>query len=238
MGFHSNSALGIMLQVDPFTGEPADASPAFARARGGEFGVRSVALRGLQTTATAWYLDFDSELIYVGDSGSTEAGPASRRMGLEITNYIYPNRWITMDLDVSFSRARFLDVPADEAFVPGALNRVISGGLAVNPPAAISAGPFGSLRLRHFGPRPLLEDNSRTSKSTSIVNGEAGYTVLQSDSADAGRLQSLQRRSLGHRLFLRVPTAGRARAGGRPPLPRRDSTFRAARVARVVLRQA
>ena len=52
LGFHSNSGLGITLQVDPFTGEPADTSPAFARANGAEFGVRTVALRGLQTTAT------------------------------------------------------------------------------------------------------------------------------------------------------------------------------------------
>ena len=58
-----------------------------------------------------WYLGFDSELIYVGDSGSTEEGPASRRIGVEITNYIYPNRWVAMDLDLSFSRARFVDVP-------------------------------------------------------------------------------------------------------------------------------
>ncbi len=175
LGFHSNSGLGVTLQIDPFSGEPADASPAFARAHGGEFGVRTVALRGLQATATVWYLGFDSELIYVGDSGSTEAGPASRRMGVEITNYVYPNRWTTMDLDLSFSRARFLDVPAGEGFVPGALNRVVSGGIAVNPPADVSAGAFGSLRLRHFGPRALIEDNSVTSRSTSIVNGELGY---------------------------------------------------------------
>jgi hypothetical protein len=175
LGFHSNSALGITLQVDPFTGEPAPASPTFARAQGAEFGVRTVALRGVQTTATVWYLDFDSELFYVGDSGSTVAGPPSRRTGVEITNYIYPHPWTALDLDVSFSRARFLEVPTGEDFVPGALNRVISAGIAVNPPATVSAGLFGSLRLRHFGPRPLLEDNSRTSKSTSIVNGEVGY---------------------------------------------------------------
>jgi hypothetical protein len=137
--------------------------------------VRTVALRGLQTTATLWYLDFDSELIYVGDSGSTEEGPASRRLGLEITNYIYPHPWVNLDLDVSFSRARFLDVPAGEDFVPGALNRVISAGIGVNPPGGVRSGPFGSLRLRHFGPRPLIEDNSVKSKATSIVNGEVGY---------------------------------------------------------------
>jgi len=177
LGFHSNSALGIVLQVDPLTGEPATASPPFARAHGGEFGVRSVAVRGLQTTATVWYLGFDSELIYVGDSGSTEEGPATRRMGVEITNYIYPNRWTSIDLDLSFSRARFLDVPAGEDFVPGALNRVIATGLSVNPPAGVARGPFGSLRLRHFGPRPLLEDNSVKSRATSIVNGEIGYQL-------------------------------------------------------------
>ena len=179
MGYHSNSALGINLRVNPFTGEPAEASPPFARAQGAEVGVRTVALRGLQTTVTAWYLGFDSELIYVGDSGSTQAGPASRRMGLEITNYIYPNRWTTMDLDLSFSRARFLNVPAGEDFLPGALNRVISGGVAINPPAGIHSGPFGSVRLRHFGPRSLIEDNSRKSQATSIVNGEVGYKLSE-----------------------------------------------------------
>jgi hypothetical protein len=175
LGFHSNSGLGVVLQVDPATGDPVTSSPAFARANGAEFGVRTVAVKGLQTTATFWYLGFDSELIYVGDSGSTEEGPASRRLGVEITNYIYPHPWVNLDIDVSFSRARFIDVPEGEDFVPGALNRVISAGVAVNPPAGVSQGPFGGIRLRHFGPRPLIEDNSVESKSTSIVNGEVGY---------------------------------------------------------------
>jgi hypothetical protein len=175
LGFHSNSGLGVTLQVDPFTGEPASTSPAFARAQGAEFGVRTVALRGVQTTATVWYLGFDSELIYVGDSGSTQEGPATRRTGIEITNYIYPHPWLAADLDISFSRARFVDVAAGEAFVPGALNRVISAGIGVTPPRGVSAGPFGSLRIRHFGPRPLIEDNSVQSKATSILNGEVGF---------------------------------------------------------------
>ena len=175
MGFHSNSGLGVVLQVDPATGEPVASSPPFARSKGGEFGFRNVAVRKLQTTATLWYLDFDSELIYVGDSGSTEEGPPSRRYGLEITNYFYPNPWVALDVDIAFSHARFLDVPEDEAYVPGALNRVISGGIAINPPAGMSKGPFAGFRIRHFGPRPLLEDNSVKSKSTSIFNGEIGY---------------------------------------------------------------
>ena len=175
MGFHSNSGLGVTLKVDPFTGEPATAAPPFARAKGAEFGVRTVALKGVQTTATVWYLGFDSELIYVGDSGSTVEGPASRRTGVEITNYIYPHPWLALDVDLSFSRARFVGVPVGEDFVPGALNRVISAGIGLNPPAGVPAGVFGSLRLRHFGPRPLMGDNSVASNATSIVNGEVGF---------------------------------------------------------------
>jgi hypothetical protein len=175
MGFHSNAGLGVVLTVDPLTGDPTTASPPFARSRGGEFGLRTVAFRRMQATATVWYLDFDSELIYVGDSGSTEEGPASRRLGVELTNYIYPNPWLALDVDLSFSRARFRGVPEGEDFVPGALNRVVSAGIAVNPPAGVASGAFGGLRLRHFGPRPLLEDNSIKSKQTSIVNGELGY---------------------------------------------------------------
>jgi hypothetical protein len=175
LGYHSNSALGIVLHVDPFTGEPATPAPAFSRAQGAELGMRTVAIKGLQTTVTGWYLDFDSELIYVGDSGSTDIGPATRRTGVEITNYVYPNPWLSLDLDLSLSRARFVDVPADERFVPGALNRVISAGIALNPPASVPSGMFGSLRLRHFGPRPLVENGSVESRQTSIVNGEIGY---------------------------------------------------------------
>lgn len=173
-GFHSNSGLGIMLRTDPTTGDPATPAPPFAQARGAEIGVRTVAIRGLQSTATLWYLGFDSELVYVGDSGSTEAGPASRRTGLEITNYVYPNRWTAIDLDLSFSRARYTGVPQGQNFIPGALNRVLSGGVAVNPPAGVPAGPFGSVRVRHFGPRSLVEDNSVRSRATTIVNGELG----------------------------------------------------------------
>lgn len=177
LGYHSNSGLGLLAHVDPITGEPATSSPAFARANGAEVGVRTVALNRLQTTVTLWYLGFDSELIYVGDSGSTEEGPASRRYGLELTNYFYPTRWVAADLDLAVSKARFQDVPPGEDYVAGSLNRVISGGVSVNPPAGVRRGPFGSLRLRHFGPRPLIEDNSMQSASTTIVNGEVGYKL-------------------------------------------------------------
>ena len=40
-------------------------------------------------------------------------------------------------------------------------------------------GWFGSLRWRYFGPRPLIEDNSVRSQSTSLVNARIGYAVAK-----------------------------------------------------------
>jgi len=57
--------------------------------------------------------------------------------------------------------------------IPGALDRVISAGVTIEPRKLV----FGSLRVRHFGPRPLIEDRSVNSKNTTIWNGEVGYRL-------------------------------------------------------------
>jgi hypothetical protein len=56
--------------------------------------------------------------------------------------------------------------------VPGALDRVISGGVTMGGQPV-----FGSVRVRHFGPRPLIEDASVQSESTTLWNAELGYRV-------------------------------------------------------------
>ena len=193
LGYHSNDARGATITVDPKTGEPADRLTPLVRARGAEVGVRTVRIRGLQSTAALWYLGFDSELLFIGDAGITEASRPSRRFGVEWTNYARLNRWLTTEADVSFSRARFADAGPAGDFIPGALDRVVSGGVTVEPDRRV----FGSLRLRHFGPRPLIEDARVTSTSTTIWNGEVGthlsrrmrltlelFNVFDSDAAD------------------------------------------------------
>jgi outer membrane receptor protein involved in Fe transport len=118
-----------------------------------------------------WYLGFDSELLFIGDAGITEASRPSRRVGVEWTNYARLNSWLTAELDVSFSRAKFTDDDPGGNHIPGALDRVVSGAVTAEPKNPV----FGSIRLRHFGPRPLIEDASVTSDSTTIWNGEIGY---------------------------------------------------------------
>jgi hypothetical protein len=171
MGFHSNDARGGVIRVDPLTGEPVDRVTPLVRAKGAELGVRTVRVRGLQSTLSLWYLGIDSELVFVGDAGTTEAGRPSRRVGVEWTNYWRLRPWLTADADLSFSRAEFTDIDPAGQRIPGALARVISGGLMVEPRQEI----FGSLRVRHFGPRPLVENASVRSSGTTLWNGELGY---------------------------------------------------------------
>jgi hypothetical protein len=172
-GFHSNDARGATIRVEPITGLPANRVTPLVRAKGAEVGLRTVQLRGVQSTVALWYLGLDSELLFVGDAGTTKAGRPSRRAGLEWTNYARLGPWLTVDGDLAFSRARFTDGDPAGIYIPGALDRVISGGVTIEPRRPI----FGSVRVRHVGPRPLIEDATVKSGATTIWNGEAGYRV-------------------------------------------------------------
>jgi len=171
VGFHSNDARGITITRDPKTGAPADQVTPLARARGAEAGMRTVAIPHLQSTVSLWSLNLDSELVFVGDAGTTQAGRPSRRYGVEFANYYSPLHWLTLDADLSWSHARFTDSEAAGDFIPGSVETVFSSGLTVDD----IRGVFGSARVRYFGPRPLVEDDSVRSDATSLVNLAAGY---------------------------------------------------------------
>jgi hypothetical protein len=173
LGFHSNDARGATITVDPATGAAADRVTPLARARGAEVGFRSVRIPKLQTTVSLWTLSLDSELVFIGDAGTTEAGRPSHRYGVEWANYYAPRPWFLLDADVSVSRAQFTDHDPAGDYVPGAVNPVVSAGATINSVKNV----FGSARLRYFGPRALIEDNSVRSEATSLVNLEVGYRL-------------------------------------------------------------
>ena len=170
-GFHSNDARGTTITVEPKTGNPADKVPPLVRSKGVELGVRTEAIAGLQSSLSFYQLDFDSELTFAGDAGTTEAGRPSRRTGFEFSNYYKPTNWLTVDADVAFARARFRGFDPGGDRIPGAVEGVASLALSVD-----KLGPwFGALQMRYFGPRPLIENNSVRSKSTATLNGRIGY---------------------------------------------------------------
>ena len=174
-GFHSNDARGTTITIDPKTGLATDKVSPLVRSRGMELGARSTWLPGLQSALSFYRLDFDSELTYVGDAGTTEAGPPSRRYGVEFSNYYKPLKWLSVDLDLAYARARTRGDAADGDRIAGAIEG--TGQLAVT---VDDGGPFsGSLKLRYFGPRPLIEDNSVRSNSSMTLNGRIGWKIAR-----------------------------------------------------------
>jgi outer membrane receptor protein involved in Fe transport len=173
-GFHSNNALGTTVTRDA-DGNRVDRVTPLVRATGAEVGVRTVTVPHLQTTVSLWTLRLGSELVYNGDLGATEPGPASERRGVEIANYYSPYRWLVFDGDVSLSRARFAGLDPAGQFVPEAVGTVVSAGASVDGFHKL----FASLRWRYFGPRALVQDDSVRSEATSLVNAEAGYQLAR-----------------------------------------------------------
>ncbi len=112
-GFHSNDARGATITFDPSTGEPAQRVTPLARAKSGDRSPEPAA--GVETCVLE--PDIDSELIFVGDAGTTEASRPSRRYGVEWSNSYRVLPWLTLDADLSLSKARFRDDdPAGPSF--------------------------------------------------------------------------------------------------------------------------
>ena len=170
-GFHSNDARGTTITVDPKTGDPASKVTPLVRSKGAEVGMRSTAIPHLQSEVTFWLLDFDSELLFTGDAGTTEASRPSRRYGVELNDTYTPLPWLTFDGNFAFAHARFTNSDPVGDRIPGAPEGVAGAGVSVDD----LDGFLGSLRMQWFGPRPLIEDNSVRSKATTIVNGRVGY---------------------------------------------------------------
>lgn len=178
-GFHSNDARGTTIRINPDPRDagflqPLDRVTPLVRTQGAEFGIRSELIPQLHSTLSFWQLRSDSELLFIGDAGTTEASRPSRRQGIEWTNVYQPNNVINIDADFAWSRSRFRDQDAAGQYIAGAIERTASAGLRYTPTGTWSAWSAG-LRARYFGSRPLIEDNSVRSASSTLLNAQVGY---------------------------------------------------------------
>jgi hypothetical protein len=206
-GFHSNDARG---------GTP------LVRTRGAEIGVRTKPASNVHLTAALWGLDLASELLFVGDAGTTEASGPSRRAGLEVAAFCDVRDWLTIDTEYAYSRARF----RNRDRIPGAVEGVASLGLTLGGDRRAS----GELRYRYFGPRPLIEDDSVRSQSSSLVNGmkTSAVDILKISSpftfASATGSAIVFGLSCCSIYFCKPNALTRSTSPGRAPKPRRLST--------------
>jgi outer membrane receptor protein involved in Fe transport len=173
-GFHSNDARGTTIRVDPTDGTtPIDPVSPLVRTTGYEAGLRSEPLPGWQTTLSLWQLNMASELLFVGDAGTTEPSRPSRRYGVEWNNFYAANAWLAFDADFAWSHARFSESAPEGDYIPGAVVTTANVGITVDQ----LGHWFGALRWRYFGPRPLVEDNAVRSSSSSVTNLRVGYRL-------------------------------------------------------------
>ncbi len=169
-GFHSNDARGVTLAVDPATGRPAPAVTPLVRQWGTEVGFRTELLEGVTSSVSLWHLESESELLYVGDAGTNEPGPATERYGIEWAVYWSPEDWLHFDSELAVSEARVRNEPVDR-FIENSVPIALSAGVT----AGRETGPYGSLRARYFSSRPLAGDASVMSMDSLVFNLRTGY---------------------------------------------------------------
>ncbi|MEM7246045.1 MAG: TonB-dependent receptor [Acidobacteriota bacterium] len=169
-GLHSNDARGATIAVDPVDSSEADPVPLLVGARSADLGVRMVARRQLIVALSAFWLELDSELVFVGDAGGTEASGETRRRGFELATTWRPNDWLSLDVDWSWTRARFVNEPAGDR-IPGAAEHVVAANLGLGR----ETGWKGALTWRYLGGRPLVEDDSVRSSEIGMLNARVGW---------------------------------------------------------------
>ncbi len=226
-GFHSNDARGTTATTDPKTGDPVDKVPPLVRAKGYELGARTEAIAGLQSSLAVWWLNSDSELVYVGDAGTTEASGASRRRGIEFNNRWVPVPWFLLDADFAWTHARFAN---GERIAELDRPRRVAGGHAARPRALVGE-PATAL------PRPRRADRGQ---QRALVQLDADQPARQPQAgverrAHVRRVQPVRPRGQRHPVLLRVATAGRGRVGERSPRAPGRATHGAVEPAGAVL---
>jgi hypothetical protein len=188
-GYHSNDARGITR-----SGENPDAQPVtpLTRATSAEVGLTTEPLSPWHTSLDLFLLKLNSELVFDGDAGVTSPSGATTRTGVEWGNTFRMSSWLEADLNAAFSRARFdHSVPPDDLgcgaafpsypcaqpiaitgrYIPNSPTSVIDAGLTASHPS----GWFASLRARHFGESPLVEDDSARSPAYTTLDLQFGY---------------------------------------------------------------
>lgn len=174
-GFHSNDARGTTTRLDPSNGEAVDPVDPLVRSLGFEIGARVFETGKWNASVSLWQLDLDSELLFVGDAGTTEPSRESERSGVEATAYYHFAGTWTLDLEYAIAEARFSSADAGDPTlgdkVPGSIDKVFAAGLGTR----LANGWFGSLRLRYFGPRALEENGNVKSGSSTVLNLRVGY---------------------------------------------------------------
>jgi outer membrane cobalamin receptor len=166
-GYHSNDARGTTIDVDPVSGERVDSVPFIVPSLGQEMGLRYSVPESLNLSIALWHLTLDSELVFVGDAGNTEATRASERSGVEFSLYYWLGKEVSADIELAWTDAEFSESEEGEGnHIDGSLPFVGSIGVNYQYNDAWQA----ALRYRYFGERTLDSFAKQKSPEFHVVN--------------------------------------------------------------------
>ena len=159
-GYHSNDARAVLANPS---------MEALPTATGYEFGVRTRALPRTEIFATYWILDLKSELVFVGDDGTTEARGATHREGVEAGIKVRPFDWLTFTGDFTYTaKAEFVD---GGGAIPLAPIWTARADITVRLPWGLSS----SLEMRHLSDRFADEDRQHTARGFTLFTSTTRY---------------------------------------------------------------
>jgi outer membrane receptor protein involved in Fe transport len=126
VGIHSNDARDVVANGDEVTLPEAD---------GYEVGVRTRFFERLDVAVAYWWLNSESEFVFIGDAGTTEAKPSSRRQGVELSSELQIVDWLFWRGDLAYSSGEFQN--GDK--IPQAVRFIANTSLVAQHPSGVSA---------------------------------------------------------------------------------------------------
>jgi hypothetical protein len=174
-GFHSNDARGVLMRVEPTSGQETQSANPLVPLLGYEAGVNLGAQDDyLQVSAAAWALNIDSELIYVGDAGNTEdTAVGSARHGIELSSVLQLSPQLRWELEYSNSHAALNEEINGRRTIAGSLRHTLVNELVFTPNDTWLA----SIRARHFSSYPL--DDGAWARASQLVNARLQYAATR-----------------------------------------------------------
>jgi outer membrane receptor protein involved in Fe transport len=171
-GFHSNDVRAAVNSIDPVTGNPTEKQDVLVQGEGGEIGFRFDTLAGFNFTVAYFELATDSELVFVGDAGTTEPSDPTRRSGFEINSFWQITEELVFDFTAAKTIGHFRGLPSNTDSITDAHEEVAGAGLTYVGNNGLTA----SVRIRHFGDAALNGDESVLKDSSTLVNLGVSYS--------------------------------------------------------------
>jgi len=138
---------------------------------GADLGVNWKPTPRLILNVAAWTLFLQQEFVYNADDGTMSPGNKTRRQGLDLSARYQLTPWLFANLDVNLCKARDLQSPKGQNYLPLAVPFSSTGGLDVK----LHNGLTAAISYRYMNDRPANTDNSLVAQGYFVTDMTVNY---------------------------------------------------------------